>query len=396
MALQYELAPFSGKAPPISFGAARREVTFARARTFQPLQISPPRPAPPRLSAPGDAALDLEDLWRVIEAVPAPATLAPPPTFQSARARPSRAGAALMLAIWRRRLLAGGLSVGAGVGLALDPTASIAWAAAGVGGAYLAAALPKQAAEVAQTARVIETQFLEELGSWWDHCSSAGFVEAKYQLEAARAKLALLAAEKQRRIATLMEGDRAEQLDLHLRNIPVGRDKIKGVGPRRLARLTSHGVESAHDVTANRVSSVPGIGPVTAQALLCWRSHTESLFVHAPKTSRRDRMRIAMIKDEIARRGAPLREQLQEGPRRLADLAASIDARRKAVPPRLDELHDRWLQAGADLKICGQRPAPLPIAPTSLAPRKSLALRPPVPEWRAQPGADLRCAWRHG
>ena len=278
MALQYDLAPFSGKTSLISFGAARRESKFARARTFQPPQVSPPRPAPPRLSAPGDAALDLEDLWRAIEAVPAPAALATPPTFQSTRARPSPAGAALMLAIWRRRLLAGGLSVGAGVGLALDPTAPIAWAAVGVGAAYFAAALPKQAAEVAQTARGIETQFLVELGSWWEQSSSAGFVEAKYQLEAARAKLALLAAEKQRRIATLMEGHRVEQLDLHLRNFPVGRDKIKGVGPRRLARLTSHGVESAYDVTANRVSSVPGIGPVTAQALLSWRSRTECLF----------------------------------------------------------------------------------------------------------------------
>jgi hypothetical protein len=149
MALQYDLAPFSGKTSMISFGAARREFKFARARTLQPPQINPPRPAPPRLSAPRDAAFDLEDLWRAIEAVPAPAALATPPTFQSIRARPSPAGAALMLAIWRRRLVAGGLSVGAGVGLALDPTASIAWAAAGVGGAYLAAALPKQAAEVA-------------------------------------------------------------------------------------------------------------------------------------------------------------------------------------------------------------------------------------------------------
>ena len=387
MALQYDLAPLSGKTSLISFGAARRELKFARPRTFQAPQVRPPWPAPPRLSAPGDRALDLEDLWRAIEAVPAPAAHATPPTFQSTRARPSPAGAALMLAIWRRRLVAGGLSVGAGVGLALEPTASIAWAAAGVGGAYLAAALPKQAAEVAQTARQIETQFLEELGSWWDQSSSAGFVEVKYQLEAARAKLAMLAVEQQRRIATLMEAHRAEQLDLHLRNLPIGCDKIRGVGPRRLARLTSHGVESAYDVTASRVSSVPGIGPVTAQALLSWRSHTESLFVHAPKISRRDRMRIAIIKDEIARRGAPLREQLQEGPRRLADLAASIDARRKAVPARLDELHDRWLQAGADLKICGQRPAPLPIAPTSPASRNILVFRRPVPE---RPGEPLR------
>ena len=386
MALQYDLAPLSGKPSLISFGAARRELKFARARTYQPPQVSPPRPAPSLPSAPADAAFDLEDLWRAIEAVPAPAALATPPTFQVTRARPSPAGVAIMLATWRRRLLAGGLSVGAGVGLALDPTSAIAWAVAGVGGAYLAGALPKQATEVAQTAREIEAQFLEELGSWWDECSSAGFVEAKHQLEAARAKLAQLAIEMQRSIATLMEGHRAEQLDLHLRNFPVGRDKIKGVGLRRLSRLTAHGVESAYDVTANRVSSVPGIGPVTTQALLSWRLRTENLFVHVPKTSRRDRIRIAMIKDEIARRGGPLREQLQEGPRRLAYLATAIDARSQVVRPRLDELHNRWLQACADLKICGQRPAPLPIAPTNPVPRKSLAFRRPALDWRGQPG----------
>src|SRR5579859_5993928 len=98
MALQYDLAPYSGKTSLISFRATRRELKFARARTFQPPQARPPRPAPPLLNAPGDMALDLEDLWRAIEAVPAPAALAAPPTFQSTRAGPSPAGVALKLA----------------------------------------------------------------------------------------------------------------------------------------------------------------------------------------------------------------------------------------------------------------------------------------------------------
>jgi DNA-binding helix-hairpin-helix protein with protein kinase domain len=388
MALQYDLAPLSGRTSLIPFGAARRELKFSRARTIQPLRVSPPalalpRLPPPQLTAPADAAPNLEDLWRAIEAVPAPAALIGPPPFQSARARPSPAGAALMVAIWRRRLVAGGLSVVAGIGLALDPTASIAWFAAGVGGAYLAGALPKRAAEIAQTARDIEAQFLKELEHWWDRCSSARFVEAKAQLGTARANLARLAVEEQSRIATLTEPRRAEQLERHLRRLPLGSDKIKGVGPRRLARLSAYGVESAYDVTASRVSSVPGIGPVTTQALLSWRNRMEGLFVSAPKTSRRDRSQIALIKDEIVQRGAPLREQLQDGPRRLADLAASIAMRREALGALLEELHDRSLQAAADLRICGKRPTPLPTSPTSGALAKSLATRRAVAEWRS-------------
>jgi hypothetical protein len=383
MALQYDLAPVSGRTSLIPFGAARRELKFARSRTIQPLRASTPQLDPPAVCAPREAVLDLDALWRVIDSIHAPLAATAPPTFPLGRARPSPAGAALMLAIWRRRLVAAGLSVGAGVGLALDPTASIAWAAVGIAGAYLASALPKRAAELAQTARKIEAQFLEELGNWWSKCSPAGFADAKSQLEAARASLARLAVEEQLRIADLMEAGRGEQLERRLRNIPVGRDRIKGIGPRRLARLSAHGVETAFDVTASRLAGVPGIGPVTSQALLSWRTREESLCVRVPKPSRRDRVRIAMIKDEIGQRGAPLRQQLEEGPQRLTDLAASVDARRRALDPRLDELYDRWLQAGADLRICGHRPTPLPSGPPSLPARNSPAtFRRAERQWR--------------
>ena len=99
-------------------------------------------------------------------------------------------------------------------------------------------------------------------------------------------------------------------------------------------------------------------------------------------------MQIAMIKDEIARRGARCESNFRKarGAHRVLG-GLPIDARPQGRCPRLDELHDRWLQARADLKICGQRPAQLPIAPTSPAPRMSLAFRRPVPEW---PGEPLR------
>lgn len=368
MTVQYEPSPFGGKTSLVPFKALRREPDFTSARTLHP----------PRLSASGGETRDVEALWRAIEAVPAPPANAPPPTFYSTKASPSAAAAAIMVAIWRRRLLAGGLSIGAGVGMALEPAASIAWAAAAVGGAYLAASLPKRAAEVAQAARQIERQFAEGLRRWRDQCSSVGFLEARAKLEAAHADLVLLDVEERRRIEIYTQDRRAAQLKHALQRSEIGRDKIRGVGPRRLERLISHGVESAHDVVASRVSRVPGIGPVTTEALLSWRTRIESEFVCELKTSRQDRARIAMIEDDIAERGAQLRAQLQDGPQRLERLRASIEARRRHVDPQLDELHDRWLRAGADLKICGQRLAPLPTSPTSVASRESHPLRRPA------------------
>jgi hypothetical protein len=99
----------------------------------------------------------------------------------------------------------------------------------------------------------------------------------------------------------------------------------------------------------------------------------ETQFVYHPRTTQKDQTQIAMIKDDIAGRGAPLWAQLQDGPRRLAGFAAAVEARRRSVDPHLDELHDRWLQAGADLKICGQRLDPLPAPPTSVAPKRRAA-----------------------
>jgi hypothetical protein len=363
MSVQYEPVPFSGRTSLVPFGAVRREPDFTRTRTFRPAQATPPSGA-----TFDGATLDVEALWRAIEAVPAPPIAAPSAAFHSTKARPSAAGAAVMMAIWRRRLLATGLSVGAGVGMALEPAAQIAWAAVAVGGAYFAASLPKRAAQVARTARQIEKQLTEGLHCWWDRCSSADFLEAKGQLEAARADLVLLAAEERHRLETCANERHTAQLKRHLQECAIGRDKIRGIGPRRLERLTAHGVANAHDVTASRVSRVPGIGPVTTQALLDWRAMMESEFVHDPQSNRLDRTRTAMIRNDIAQRGAALRAQLLDGPQRLTLLGAAIEAKRGFVESRLDELHERWLQAGADLKICGQRPSPLPAPPTRVSP----------------------------
>lgn len=98
--------------------------------------------------------------------------------------------------------------------------------------------------------------------------------------ETVKAELEALPGARLKRLADVNAESR--QKELFLDGFRIGREKIPGIGPGKTSTLASFGIETALDVTAYRIQSVPGFGPATANKLLAWRAAKERQFKFNP------------------------------------------------------------------------------------------------------------------
>lgn len=73
------------------------------------------------------------------------------------------------------------------------------------------------------------------------------------------------------------------QLEEFLERCFISSSNIRGIGRSRIVTLESYGIETAADVTYERVSAVPGFGPMLTSELVNWRILQEASFKFDPK-----------------------------------------------------------------------------------------------------------------
>jgi DNA-binding helix-hairpin-helix protein with protein kinase domain len=133
-----------------------------------------------------------------------------------------------------------------------------------------------------------------------------------------------------------LERSRVErQLRRFLDQFEVKDARLKGVGPGLFATLVSHGVETADDVTVEKLEGIRGFGPKRISALLEWRRQVSSRFRFNPSDPADTQERTRLERElqlEYAREVADLRrvaEQIKAhaGPLRqhVATLAGELD-----------------------------------------------------------------------
>jgi DNA-binding helix-hairpin-helix protein with protein kinase domain len=72
------------------------------------------------------------------------------------------------------------------------------------------------------------------------------------------------------------------QLRQFLARFVIERTRIKDIGPNRSAMLRNWNIETAADITRERLAAVPGFGEVLTNKLLTWRKSVEKRFVFNP------------------------------------------------------------------------------------------------------------------
>ncbi len=72
------------------------------------------------------------------------------------------------------------------------------------------------------------------------------------------------------------------QREEYLRQVFISNARIPGIGPIKLAVLESYGIETAYDVTYQRVMAVPGFKEKLTARLMVWKQQVESRFRFDP------------------------------------------------------------------------------------------------------------------
>jgi DNA-binding helix-hairpin-helix protein with protein kinase domain len=128
-----------------------------------------------------------------------------------------------------------------------------------------------------------ERSFNNAVSDWQNRASSQSFVAAKNKFNACRAEIGALPGKRSRALDELKQNHRKLQMDRYLDRFDIEDAKIESIGPGRKGTLASYGIETAEDLNPNRITAVPGFGPVMSERLMTWRRSLEVRFVFDPK-----------------------------------------------------------------------------------------------------------------
>jgi DNA-binding helix-hairpin-helix protein with protein kinase domain len=213
----------------------------------------------------------------------------------------------------------------------------------------------------------LERRWQTEIGRWRQRCGVDDLVTLRTSLEAARNEYRGLVAEEGRRTDIYQNARRTHQLHAFLDGHLICNAKIKGIGPAKEATLASFGIESAADVTRDKLENVPGFGPVNSGNLLGWRSKMEGRFAYRAQSTDADRQELARIRGEIQSRGSQLRKLLLPGAENLTRLTIRLKTAWEMDDPTLNRLHHELEQAKCNLAFIGQAlPNVAPVVQTTI------------------------------
>ncbi|MET4418303.1 hypothetical protein [Bradyrhizobium sp. RT3a] len=176
------------------------------------------------------------------------------------------------------------------------------------------------------------------------------FNDARCQSELKIREYNELPNEEARRLADLSRRQREIQLRYFLERFSLVNAKIKSVGSARKATLRSHGIDTAADISRQRIENIPGFGPATAGLLLSWRSDLERRFVFNPSQPINP-SDVAQVKSDIAQRRINLEAALKADLIAIRTAAAEIGRSRTDLTNRARAVWVEFKQAEADEKV---------------------------------------------
>jgi DNA-binding helix-hairpin-helix protein with protein kinase domain len=190
-------------------------------------------------------------------------------------------------------------------------------------------------------------QVLEK--EWKEQAGANAFTELRKRLETLAQEHNALPATRQKILRNL-EADREKaQLKQYLESKFIQPGIIPKIGPGRIATLASFGIETAADVTAAALESVPGFGPVYRTNLLMWRHDVEQRFVFNPALGV-DPAQIRALDASIVGRRNEIEKFLLTGHEQLERIKIGISGARNRILPTFEAQMRNRVQAELNLK----------------------------------------------
>ncbi|RUO97680.1 topoisomerase DNA-binding C4 zinc finger domain-containing protein [Hyphomicrobium sp.] len=278
---------------------------------FLPAYDVDPRTVPPFGTL--ISGFDLSALWARIEAVKLPANSAIVPRIAPQQLTPSvDAQAAIKSQKVSTNTAYVLFAIAAVVVIAVPVLWFVSLGLAGFGFSKLKAT-SDYGSKLQANFRSLEERWNRALDQWGARCGVAKGHQLKAELSQLKAEYEGLEAEEKAKLAKYQTERHARQLESYLETFYIANYKIKGIGPAKLATLSSYGIESAAEVTRNRVLNVPGFGAVNSKPLFEWRTSVERRFVYDSRPNAQDALEQQKIRTETAAKVATLRKKLTEG-----------------------------------------------------------------------------------
>lgn len=301
----------------------------------------------------GTAGFVLARIWAAIEAIPAPPSITPP-NIASFAVTPSPLPPGIKqegnitflriiivgVALWLFAVIPGAWFFVLG-------GAWWAWATVGdMGGDERKAERTKRQAarDAAQKAYdQIVARVRQEI-------SPEVFSKKKQELARLRDEYQHLPEREKTEIANLHATAEARQRHQFLERHFIDAVSISGVGPAKKAALRSFGIETAADVTWNKVIAVKGFGEVLTRAVVDWRKACERRFVFNPHLAVTEADKNT-VRAQIATRKRTLEITLNAGAAELQRVRQDMVNKANTLSPLLQTAGQSLAQAQADLSL---------------------------------------------
>ena len=279
-------------------------------------------------SAKLNSTFDVSLLWRQVEVVPAPKPISIKPTIAAGHIPPppltfgTRASGFLTLA-------AGIAAAASFVIFMTGIPAAAAWGIiSGLLWVILRSVSPYAKARKAllgdmKNATAELTRAESEWRSKVDAATKA-FADTKQGLSKLRSEYQALPQVFRKEEEELQSKKRENQLKAFLRGHFIEDATIKGIGPGRISVLRSFGIETALDVTPDRVGAVDGFGPARTTAVVGWRRSVEARFRFDPNKAVDPAERAGLAQRQSQRRAA-VEAALTKGVTELQQIRSTAD-----------------------------------------------------------------------
>ena len=146
-----------------------------------------------------------------------------------------------------------------------------------------------------------------------------------------------------------MDMRKEKQLLNFLSNFSLKSAKIYGIGLSRLTTLASYGIDTAADISWERVLGVPGFGPINSKGLLEWKASLEKRFRFRTTFNDDDAREISQIKSKIHTKSMQLRSNIIREKNAIEHLSLKIRSTLTQRNIELESYYSKLNQASTDL-----------------------------------------------
>lgn len=209
-------------------------------------------------------------------------------------------------------------------------------------------------------------KFQEEINNWQLRNGLKNLISLKNELLAAKDEYIKTVNSEAQLIQKYRDDRKTNQLHAFLDGFDMSSAKIKGIGPAKLATLASYGIDTAADISLNKILRIPGFGPENSKPIIAWRLGIERRFVYQQSENLIDKQEILKIRNSVNSKLTVLRQKLNSGPLNINSLSQKVNSSLNIHDPAIQLANKQLLQARIDLLHLG---IPIPASPQISTPQ---------------------------